>query len=653
MRSRTLVPLLILLIVAPFLVYSWIAITAAREIARREALTRNYATAQLGARLVGQQNGDAVGYLESFARRRGLRRGLMARDLPALRRQLEEARLLNEDFASVAAYAPGGPLLAISPPSAARALPPTADAAGYLREASGGHVAESGASRGGDPQGGLVLHLAVPVAAPQTPASRVPWSGHLIRSGHQVSRSAGQPATPPRLAGILVAAMRLQVIHEWLQPINLGPGGVIYVVDSRGTVVATSRSGRRAGRNFSSLEAVRRVLRGEEGRREVLVTVAGEPALVGYAPVRPTGWGVVAVQSTRNAYARADRLARHLALLLIPVLTIAGGIGALLRALFDRQAQLARRNAELSQHLQEQNERLRQADRLKSDFLANVSHDLRTPLATIKASVSGLLEPDIDWDRESLRSFLGVVNEETDRLTRRVRNLLDMSRLEAGALPLEKDLCDLTDVVGAALERLGLLLRGRPVEDCFPAEPLYVDADYAQLEMVIINLVENALKYSPAGTPLAITGRVVDGCAEITVRDHGPGVPPGDEERVFEKFYRAPLGGLRREQQGVSQDVPDGQVLTAHTLTKPLQTQPGPLSAGCPSTDHPPPMPSSEGQKLTPYASRLTPPSGTGLGLAICKAIVEAHGGRIGVRRPPEGGAEFWFRVPLEDGASG
>src|SRR5260370_29435262 len=108
-----------LLIVASFLVYAWVAIDAARDIARREALTRNLATAQLGARLVGAQNGDAVDYLRSVARRHGLLRALLARDRLTLRRQLEEAQSLNEDFASVAAYAPDGPLLAISPRSAA------------------------------------------------------------------------------------------------------------------------------------------------------------------------------------------------------------------------------------------------------------------------------------------------------------------------------------------------------------------------------------------------------------------------------------------------------------------------------------------------------------------------------------------------------
>src|SRR5437764_6834191 len=133
MRSRRLVPLLILLIVAPFLAYAWVAIDAARDIARREALTRNFATAQLGARLVGAQNGDAVDYLRSVARRHGLIRLIRLGDREGLRRQLEEAQSLNEEFASVAAYAPYGRLLAISPDTAARALPADARNAPYLR----------------------------------------------------------------------------------------------------------------------------------------------------------------------------------------------------------------------------------------------------------------------------------------------------------------------------------------------------------------------------------------------------------------------------------------------------------------------------------------------------------------------------------------
>src|SRR5260370_2428047 len=125
MRSRRLVPLLILLIVAPFLVYAWVAIDAARDIARHEAFTRNFATAQLGARLVGEQNGDAVDYLRSVARHHGLRRALLSRDRVSLRRQLEEVPQLNEeDFPSLPAHPPARPLFAISPPPPAPALPP-------------------------------------------------------------------------------------------------------------------------------------------------------------------------------------------------------------------------------------------------------------------------------------------------------------------------------------------------------------------------------------------------------------------------------------------------------------------------------------------------------------------------------------------------
>jgi two-component system sensor histidine kinase KdpD len=252
---------------------------------------------------------------------------------------------------------------------------------------------------------------------------------------------------------------------------------------------------------------------------------------------------------------------------------------------------LYRQQVRLTREIILQNERLHEADRARSEFLANVSHDLRTPLASIKASVSALLEPAIRWDQETLREFLALVNEETDRLTARVRNLLDMGRIEGRALPMQKELCDLTDIVASALERMEPLTRGRAIDALFPAQPLPVEVDYAQIETVIINLLENAIKYSPPGSRLRLRGEVAregglpgENVALFALQDEGPGVSPGEEGQIFEKFYRSPVSA----------------------------------SVG-----------------------------GTGLGLAICKAIVEAHGGAIGVRHATQRGAEFWFVLPL------
>jgi two-component system sensor histidine kinase KdpD len=278
--------------------------------------------------------------------------------------------------------------------------------------------------------------------------------------------------------------------------------------------------------------------------------------------------------------------------------------------LYHRKRVLARENAALSRDLGRQNEALRVADRARSDFLANVSHDLRTPLASIKASVSGLLEPDVEWEAETMRGFLVLVNEEVDRLAAKVRNLLDMARIEAHALPAEKEPCDLAAIVASALERVEPLTRGWKIEVALPPDPLLIEADYAQIETVLVNLLENAVKYSLPGTTLSLRGETVSSSdptvlglrlglplgarplpfgttlVRFALRDEGPGVPPGEEARIFEKFYRAANGPSVR---------------------------------------------------------------GTGLGLAICKAIIEGHAGAIGVRRLPGGGAEFWFALPRLD----
>ena len=227
---------------------------------------------------------------------------------------------------------------------------------------------------------------------------------------------------------------------------------------------------------------------------------------------------------------------------------------------------------------------------MKSDFLANVSHDLRTPLTGLHLALSRLLEPDLRYDGEQVRECLQIALEEVDRLSARVGNLLEMSRLEADAWTLRKEPADLTEIVASALARMRAFLRETEITAEFPPEPLLAECDPGQIETVLVNLLENALKYaspgasgSSPGKPLHLSGERQDDRVIIVVRDRGPGIAPGDEKRVFEKFYRG--GG-------------------------------------------------TSGAR------------GTGLGLAICKAVLDLHGGSIGVRNAPGGGAEFWFSLP-------
>ncbi len=228
-----------------------------------------------------------------------------------------------------------------------------------------------------------------------------------------------------------------------------------------------------------------------------------------------------------------------------------------------------------------------ETEQLRNSLLSSVSHDLRTPLAVVTGATSSLLDEHGPRDPAVRRDLLQTAHEEALRLNRLVRNLLDMTRLEAGALRVHKEPQPVEEVVGAALDRMEDRLRGRDVQTHVPADLPLVPFDSALIEQVLINLLENATKYTPPGGPLEISARVVGDEAEVQVSDRGPGIDPEDAERVFEKFYRV------REGEG----------------------------------------------------------GGAGLGLTICKGIVAAHGGRIWVADRQGGGATFTFTLPLGEAA--
>ena len=229
-----------------------------------------------------------------------------------------------------------------------------------------------------------------------------------------------------------------------------------------------------------------------------------------------------------------------------------------------------------------------ETEQLRNALLSSVSHDLRTPLAVVTGATSAFLDDTAPKDEATRRELIQTAHEEALRLNRLVRNLLDMTRLEAGALKVQRDLQPLEEVVGSALNRLEDRLRGRAVKTTIPRDLPLVAFDSALIEQVIINLLENATKYTPPGSPLDITASARDREVEVEVSDRGPGIDPLDAERVFDKFYRA------RESEG----------------------------------------------------------GGVGLGLTICRGIITAHGGRIWVEARPQGGATFRFTLPLETGAS-
>ena len=250
---------------------------------------------------------------------------------------------------------------------------------------------------------------------------------------------------------------------------------------------------------------------------------------------------------------------------------------------FAGQAALALERSLLAEQTQREQLEI-EAERLRTALLSSLSHDLRTPLAAITGAASSLLEEQSGLSAATRRDLLQTILEEAERMTRLIANLLDMIRVESGALEVQKDWQPLEEVVGVALIRLDVRLRDHPVQVRLPPDLPLVPLDAVLIEQVFVNLLENAVKYTPAGTPIEISAAAEGGVVLVEVADRGPGLPAGEEARVFDKFYRAP-----------------GTVAQ----------------------------------------------SGIGLGLTICRGIITAHSGRIWAENRPGGGASFRFTLPL------
>jgi two-component system sensor histidine kinase KdpD len=178
-------------------------------------------------------------------------------------------------------------------------------------------------------------------------------------------------------------------------------------------------------------------------------------------------------------------------------------------------------------------------ERLRSALLSSVSHDLHTPLSVVVGAASALLEREGQLPADRRREYLVTIADETARLSRLVRHLVDATALESGAVRARKEWMLLEEIVGVALSRVERALDARPVEVRIDPDASVITADATLLEQVFLNLLENAAKHTPPRTPVAISARRVDEGVEVAVSDSGEGVPLGLEERIFEKFERA------------------------------------------------------------------------------------------------------------------
>jgi len=182
-----------------------------------------------------------------------------------------------------------------------------------------------------------------------------------------------------------------------------------------------------------------------------------------------------------------------------------------------------------------------ETEALRNTFLSSVSHDLRTPLAAITGAATTLLQPEINLDPSSRQELTQTIFEEASRLNQIIRNVLDMTRLESGAITVKKEWQALEEIVGVVLNRLSERLKGRPLATHLPEDLPLVPFDGLLIEQVLMNLLDNALRYTPAGSPLELSAAVNGNEMLVEVADRGPGIPQGAEGRIFEKFTR--IGG--------------------------------------------------------------------------------------------------------------
>jgi PAS domain S-box-containing protein len=250
------------------------------------------------------------------------------------------------------------------------------------------------------------------------------------------------------------------------------------------------------------------------------------------------------------------------------------------------QATITLYNLQLLENEAELRHEAERANEIKTKFLAMISHELRTPLTSIKGFTTTLLADDVVWEPEEQRDFVQTIQQETNRLQELIDHLLDLSRLEAGMLPILLESRFLQEVTADALPQLGVMTHKHNFSIHLPSNLPAVLVDAKRIAQVLVNLVHNATQYTPDGTEIMLTARVSGGFLQVSVADQGPGIPSKEHKRVFQAFQR-----------GVSEDSRVGK--------------------------------------------------GAGLGLAICKGLVEAHGGRIWIKKRTRRGTTISFTIPL------
>jgi len=250
------------------------------------------------------------------------------------------------------------------------------------------------------------------------------------------------------------------------------------------------------------------------------------------------------------------------------------------------QASITLYNLQLLEIEAESRHEAEKATEIKTRFLAMISHELRTPLTSIKGFITTLLADDVTWEAEEQRDFYQTIDQEANRLQELIDHLLDLSRLEEGMLPITMQPHSFEEIVADVLPQFHTMTQKHELIVRLPTNLPQVDVDAKRIAQVLVNLVHNAAIYTPEGTAIILSAAVRGGSLQVNIIDQGPGIPPAERKRVFQAFRR-----------GIHEENGTGK--------------------------------------------------GAGLGLAICKGLIEAHGGKIWIKKQTTAGTTISFTVPI------
>lgn len=504
-------------------------------------------------------------------------------------------------------------------------------------------VVDSSGNVTGTLRGGLGLNEGAMFSSYETVEASF-LTGKSTVSGAVLERGMERPVVllssridgPVTSLGVLVAAIDVSQsgLGGFVQSVKLGHTGYVEVIDQNGVVLVRTDPGSPLSKlevsdhqgRFADLIVEKRPVTGTCHTCHQSGARSGNDDVLAFVPLNYTPWGVVVRESEAEALGPVrglrDRFIASGAILLVLAIgmtwlttrdmvgrirelkdasslmargdldtgiKVAGGdeLTLLAMTLDNTRLRLKKLYVEVEQKTREAEEAKArsEADRLKSEFISSMSHELRTPLTSIKGYSTSLLREDVTWDQTTTKEFLTTIDEKADELKDLIDKLLQTTKIEGGAIRLDKEPVVLARVVQKVLKDNAFRSPMHELTSDFPLGIPIVEADLRYLEQVLHNLVQNAIKYSPGGGKIIVSGYKEKNEVVVSVRDEGIGIAPDQLEKVFDRFYRV-----------------DNRV----------------------------------GRRV----------GGTGLGLSIAKGLVEAHGGRIWVESEPGRGSTFSFTLP-------